>query len=197
MKAGVALVNRRRGPIARREFLVSSPKANKDEVAVAEVARPHGVRGELRLKVYNPDTEVLAKGRRVLVRMPSAKAEPRRVLLTAVRPIEGGLLVRLEGVETRDDAEAMRGATLYVDRDELPEPEEGEFYAHDVEGARAELVSGDVIGTVERLVSYPTCDVLLVETVEGARIEVPLTDTFVDEVDVEAHVVRLKSIEGL
>ena len=174
---------------------VSETKADKDQVTVAEVARPHGVRGELRLKLFNPDTEVLTKGRRVLLRAPDGQS--RRVLLTAVRPIEGGLLVRIAGVETRGAAEAIRGSQIVVDRDELPEPEEGEFYAVDVEGARAELVSGDVIGSVERLVSYPTCDVLLVTTNDGARLEVPLTDAFVEEVDVEAHVVRLKTIEGL
>ncbi len=174
---------------------MSEAKADKDQVAIAEVARPHGVRGELRLKLYNPDTEVLTKGRRVVLRGPDGQT--RRILLTAVRPIEGGLLARMEGVDSRDAAEALRGSTIIVERDELPEPDDGEFYAVDVEGARAELVSGDVIGTVERLVSYPTCDVLLVATNEGARLEVPLTDTFVEEVDVEAHVVRLKTIEGL
>ncbi len=171
-------------------------KPADDHVAIAEIARPHGVAGELRLKLYNPDTSLLVRGRTVLVQ-PASGGPAHRKKLTSVRPVPGSCLVRLEGVETRDDAEAVRGARLSVPRDDLPEPDDGEFYAVDVEGARAELVSGDVIGTVERLVTYPTCDVLLVVTTEGDKLEVPLTDTFVDEVDVEAHVVRLKTIDGL
>lgn len=169
-------------------------------VAIAEIARPHGVRGELRLKVYNAESDFIARGKKVLVGWtdPKAESSPKVRAITAVRPIEGGLLVRLEGVESRDDAEGLRGAQILVDRDELPEPEEGEFYAVDLEGSRAELVTGDVIGTVKRLASYPTCDVLVIEQLEGkSTLEVPLTDAFVDEVDVDAHVVRLKTIEGL
>jgi len=168
-------------------------------VAIAEVARPHGIRGELRLKVYNTESSLIARGRKVVLgkKTPKGDDAPARVGVTAVRAIEGGLLVRLEGVETRDDAEALRGVQLLVDRDELPEPEDGEFYAVDLEGCRAEIGS-DVIGTVKRLATYPTCDVLVIEKLEGGgTIEVPLTDAFVDEVDVDSHVVRLKTIEGL
>jgi 16S rRNA processing protein RimM len=197
MKVDLDLVNRPKGHVHASEGRL---------IAIAEVARPHGVRGELRLKVYNAESDVIARGRKVVLRRPptpggpkkQAAAAPERVSITAARPIEGGVLIRLEGVDTREDAEALRGTQLLVDRDELPEAAEGEFYAVDVEGCRAELVTGDVIGTVKHLVTYPTCDVLVVERLEGGgTLEVPLTDAFVDEVDVEAHVVRIKTIEGL
>ncbi len=164
-------------------------------VAIAEVARPHGVQGELRLKVFNRESTAIAKGRHLFLRL--GRAPERRVLVSAVRPTEGALLVRLEGVHTRDDAEAVRGAVLLVARGDLPEPEGAEFYACDVEGARAELVTGDVVGTVRQLASYPTCDVLVVDLADGTSVEVPLTDAFVAEVDVTARVVRLTTLEGL
>lgn len=164
-------------------------------VPIAEIARPHGVRGELRLKVYNPETEVLGKGRRVVVRERSGAERSARIL--AARAVPQATLIELEGVGDRDAAERIRGATLLVPRSELPPLEDGEFYAFDIEGARAELVNGDHIGTVRSLESYPTCDVIVIDTTSGARIEVPLVDDVIDAVDAEAHVVRLKSVEGL
>lgn len=198
MKVPGHLVNQ---PDARVHASSSPSSPSSRLVAIAEVARPHGVRGELRLKVYNTESNLIARGRKVVLGTNAPKkgqGEAPRVAIASVRTIEGGLLVRIDGVETRDHAEALRGVQLLVDRDELPEPEDGEFYAVDLEGCRAETVGGDVIGTVKHLTTYPTCDVLVIEKLEGeGTLEVPLTDAFVDEVDVDAHVVRLKTIEGL
>ena len=170
------------------------PVASERLVAVAEVARPHGVKGELRLKLYNPDTELLARGRPVVIRRPDGSEE--RVSLSAVRPIEGALLVRLDGVSDRDAAEALRGSAICVPRSSFPPAEEGEFYACDVEGARA-LVAGEPLGTVLELRNYPTIDVLVLRTNDGKTLEVPLTDDYVDAIDVEAHEVRLHHVDEL
>jgi 16S rRNA processing protein RimM len=164
-------------------------------IPLAEVARPHGVQGELRLKVYNPDSSLLGRGRTIA--LVAAEGPPTERKITSCRPTEGALLVRLEGVDDRNAAEALRGVKLALKRSDFPPAEEGEFYACDVEGARAVLVSGDDIGVVEELRSYPSVEVLVVKTTEGKSLEFPLTEAFVDEVDVDAGVVRLTTREGL
>lgn len=171
----------------------------RELVAIAEVARSHGVRGEVRLKVYNPETQLIAKGRKVVLRPASAKDasadSPRKIL--GVREVPQALLVLLEGVTDRDQADALRGTMLLVPRDELPALEEGEFYKVDLEGARAELTDGTLVGTVLRVVSYPSCEVLVVSTADGKTIELPLVDDVVESVDAPARLVRLKTAEGL
>jgi 16S rRNA processing protein RimM len=163
-------------------------------VPIGEVARPHGVGGELRVKVYNEETTLFARGRTVVLRQ--AGKEDRRCKIGAVRSSNAALLLRLDGVSGRDDAEAVRGAQILVPRSDFPAPAEGEFYAVDIEGARAEL-AGETVGTVRRLLTYPACSALEVELADGRVIEVPLVDQYVDEVDAEAYVVRLRSIEDL
>lgn len=160
---------------------------------LAEVARPHGVAGELRLKVYNRDSELLESLERVVVRF--ASGEEREVAVRNVRPAGEALLALLEGCVGRNEAEKWRGAVLLAPRGVFPELEPGEFYACDIEGARVE-VDGEPFGEVERLVSYPTCDALVVRSAEG-RFEVALVDGAVDEVDVDAKVVRVRSREAL
>ncbi len=166
-------------------------------VAIAEVARPHGVRGELKLKLYNPDTPLIAVGARVVLRKGDDPKTDRSLRILAVRSATQGLLVQLEGVVDRDAADLCRGAQLLVPREALPALEADEFYAVDVEGARAELLDGTLVGTVKALVSYPTCEVLVVETPAGERIELPLVDDVVAEVDAAAKLVRLKSADPL
>lgn len=164
-------------------------------VPVAEVARPHGIRGEVRLKLYHEESDIFAQNPTIRLRTP--EGEERFVEIDLARKTNNGLLVKFAGTNSRNDAEALRGCILSVPRDEFPALEEGEFYACDVEGARAVLPSGDVVGHVRGLVSYPTCTSLTVERTTGGKFEVPLVEQFVESVDTDAGVVHLVTIEGL
>jgi len=173
------------------------PKARPADgyVVVAEVARPHGVQGELRLKLYNPDSDLLA--RRPLVRLRLADGATRDIAITSARDANKALLVRLAGIDDRDAAEALRGAEICVPRESFPPLEEGEFYACDVEGARAVLRGGAELGHVAAVTSYPTCEVLVIERTSGGRLEVPLLAAYVGAVDVEQGMVEILSLDGL
>ncbi|WP_437292260.1 ribosome maturation factor RimM [Sorangium sp. So ce406] len=164
-------------------------------VPVAEVARPHGVQGELRLRLYNEASDLLVA--RLAVKLRLADGAERDAKLVATRPADKALLVRLAGVDDRDAAEALRGAQVCVPRDAFAPLSEGEFYACDIEGARVMTPEGTVLGHVKSLQSYPTCDVLVVERRGADSIEIPLTEGFVSSVDVEQHLVQLVTLEGL
>jgi 16S rRNA processing protein RimM len=170
-------------------------------VAVAEIARPHGIAGELRLKLYNPGSDLLRRRPPVLLRLPDGTE--REATLTTAREADKALLVRIAGVDDRDAAEALRGAEVCVPRASLPPPEEGEFYAWDLEGAAAVLISQEAgatplpIGQVVELLTYPTCEVLVVVRPDGKRMEVPLLAPYVTRVDAEHGVVELGSVDGL
>jgi 16S rRNA processing protein RimM len=164
-------------------------------VAVAEVARPHGILGEVRLKVYNAESDLLIRRPHVLLVPPDGPELSLAIL--AVREVDKALLVRFSGVDDRNAAEALRGAAVCVPRSALPPPEDGEFYAWDVEGARAVLPSGELVGHVAELASYPTCDVLVIARDGGKRIEVPLVEAYVSRVDVDQGVIELVTVEGL
>jgi len=160
-------------------------------VALAEVARPHGVRGELRVKMYNSDSELLPTMSEVLVRKPDGVEQ--NVRLQAVRGADTGyLLAKLEGVDDRDAADSFRGAELCVRRDAFPPLDEGEFYACDLVGARLYGPDGE-LGIIEDLTSYPTADVLVGRLSGGTRCEIPLVDDYIDEIDAGSRRVRLTS----
>jgi 16S rRNA processing protein RimM len=164
-------------------------------VPVADVARAHGIRGEVRLKLYQEGSDLLRARPTLRLRLPDGTE--RAVKLETVRTANKAMLVKFAGVEDRDAAEALHGAALLVPRDEFPPLEEGEFYACDIEGARVLLPSGELVGRVEELVTYPTCDVLVIDREQAGKLEVPLLDGYVESVDVEEGVVRLVTIEGL
>lgn len=166
-----------------------------DWVPLAEVARPHGVRGELRLKLFNEDSDVLLDRDEVLVRLPDG--EEHEVSVDRARRADGAILMKLYSVDDRDRAEELRGAFVCVRRRDFPPLGDGEFYVCDVKGARV-VHEGQTIGTVRDLTNYPTVDVLVVTAADGGKDwEIPLIDVFVGALDVGAGEITLKTLEGL
>jgi 16S rRNA processing protein RimM len=166
----------------------------KRYVALAEVARPHGVRGELRLQLFNAESDLLLDVDEVLVRLKDGKEH--EVSVDGARRADKTILLKLHSVDDRDRADELRGAMICIPRDQFPPLEDGEFYACDVEGAEARLQNAR-IGVVERMVEYPTMFALAVKKDDGATIEVPLNEAYIEAIDTDARVVTLKTIEDL
>ncbi|HEY4016580.1 MAG TPA: ribosome maturation factor RimM [Polyangiaceae bacterium] len=168
-------------------------------VPLAEIARPHGVKGELRLRPYNRDSDLLLGLDEVLVRLPDG--EQHEVSIDGARRANDAILMKLYSVDDRDRAEELRGALVCVRRRDFPPLEDGEFYACDVEGAHV-VVEGEAgeceIGKVRAVRSYPSADVLVVDPPEGGPAwEVPLVGEVVRAVDVASGRVVLATMAGV
>jgi 16S rRNA processing protein RimM len=171
-------------------------------VPLAEIARAHGVRGEVRLRPFNPDSDLLFRLREVLLRCADGKE--RELGVESARPANDAILMKLSAVNDRDRAAELRGALVCGRRAHFPPLGEGEFYACDVEGARVVVEDGPEpppsreVGRVITLRSGPCADVLVVEALDGGRPwEVPLVSHVVRSVDVAQGVVTLASMEGV
>jgi 16S rRNA processing protein RimM len=164
-------------------------------VPLAEVARPHGVRGEVRLRLFNKASDVLLEQEEVLVRMQDG--EEHEVTVERARRADDAILMKLYSVDDRDRADDLRGALVCVRRRAFAPLAEGEFYAVDVVGAEARL-EGARLGEVVEVLSYPTVEAILVRPDDGDGLwEIPLSDAYVGKVDTNAHVVEILTLDGL
>ena len=150
-------------------------------IALAEVSRPHGVRGEVRLRVFNADSDLL-------LAIETVKVGDKERIVDHARRANEAILMKLRGVDDRDVADTLRGLSISVRRDEFPPLEEGEFYVCDVEGARV-VFEGKDVGKVTTIRSYPSVEAMVI-----GELEVPLTDAFIEKVDVENGVVVLRAM---
>jgi 16S rRNA processing protein RimM len=144
---------------------------------VAQVGGAHGVRGELKITTFTADPMALT-GYRNLLRQDGTPA----VAIASARPVKGGLVARLKGVEDRNAAEAMRGLKLYITRDVLPEPEEDEFYLADLIGLTVETATGELLGKVKAVHDFGAGDLLEIQPKTGASWWLPFTREAVPEV---------------
>ena len=165
-------------------------------VPLAAVSRPHGVKGEVRLKLFNQDSDVLLFQEEVLVRLETGVEH--EVSVDHARRAGDAILMKLYSVDDRDRAAELRGALVCAKRESFPEPAEGEFYTCDAIGARVIFPTGEELGIVHEILEYPSSDVLVVRAADGGKDwEVPLLARFVKEVDVTAGVVSLVTLDGL
>ena len=100
---------------------------------------------------------------------------------------KGAVIARIAGVDDRTAAEALKGVELYVARDKLPAPDDGEFYHADLIGLAAVAPDGTTIGDVVAVQNYGAGDLIEIRLPGGRSTElVPFTDSFVPLVDIAA-----------
>jgi 16S rRNA processing protein RimM len=146
------------------------------------VGRPHGLDGSFH--VVDPSAGLLQLGTVVVVDGHELRIARRAG--TDQRPI-----VRLEGFSDREAAESVRGSELLVARSEAPELGSDEWWAEDLVGCSVSD-AGRFVGTVARLLSLPSCEVLEVERDGGVGpLLVPLVSDAVRGVDVERRAVDI------
>ncbi len=137
-----------------------------ERIALAAVAGAHGVKGELRLKLFSESAESLARHERLLV-----GGVERRLL--DLRPGGKGATARFEGIADRTAAEQLRGALVEVDRSALPPLDEGEYYHSDLIGLPCVDREGGAVGTVAAVENFGAGDLLEIELEGGRRSLIP------------------------
>jgi len=168
------------------------------ELVVGRIAKAHGITGEVVVEVRTDDPDDrFAVGNRLRLRNPRRGLDT-DVVISAVRPHSGRLLLRLDGVTNRDSADSLRGSLFVVDTADLPPIDDpDEFYDHQLEGLTARTVDGDVIGTVTEVLHTAGGELLSVRTGAGAEVLVPFVSDIVTEVSLTDGVVTVDPPEGL
>ncbi|WP_448581630.1 ribosome maturation factor RimM [Thermaurantiacus sp.] len=144
-------------------------------VALAAIAGAHGIRGEVRLKLFAESLESLAAHARF-------EAGARVLTLVSLRDGPKGPIARFAEIADRTGAEALRGLELSVRRSALPPLAEGEIYWVDLIGRAILAPDGRALGRVVDIANYGASDVLEIERPDGRRVLVPLTPDAVPEI---------------
>jgi 16S rRNA processing protein RimM len=164
-------------------------------VVLGAIVGAHGLRGELRIKLHNPASELLSTLSHVTLRAPDGAYK--RIALLSVRSRGKGLWqVMLEGCDDREQAAQLRGSELCVPRADLPALPEGEHYLVDLIGLRAQLPDGSVLGRVDDAFEYPAACVLRV-SIDAGVIEVPMLPPYVQEIRADEGTVIVDQIQDL
>ena len=154
---------------------------------IATIGAPHGLRGQVRLRVHTDDPA----GR--LAAGTALRSEAGRLTVDSLQRREPQWYATFAGYADRTAVEALRGVVLLAE----PESEPDAWYPHELAGLRAEDPSGRVLGEIRGLEHYPAHDVLVLRQTSGERTLVPFVEAIVPIVDVAGGRVVIDPPVGL
>ncbi len=160
-------------------------------VCVGVVIGARGVKGDVRIKSFTDDPEDIGAYGPVEIENAAGRFD---VKVTGVA--KGVVTARLKEVRNRDQAEALKGARLFVNAARLPEAEEDEFYVSDLIGLNAMGPDGS-LGVVKGVEDFGAGDVLEIRGGEFGAVLVPFTKVCVPEVRLSEGVVVIDPPDGL
>jgi 16S rRNA processing protein RimM len=173
---------------------VSSAKPPPDDgqkrIIIGEIVAPHGVRGEVRVLLLSDFPDRFLDLERVRVRDRAGREQI--YPLESARPHQRHWLLKLTGCDTREDAEALRGAVLVVRPAEQPPLPPDEYYVHEIVGLRIVTTAGEEIGVVEEVLFTGGNDVYVT-----ARGLIPATSEVVQKIDVPSGVIVIEPLPGM
>ena len=174
-----------------------TPGDQSDLLKIGYVRRAHGVRGALHVQLHDPQSTVLDRVARVFVTQDKEKPA-RKWRVRGAQALGGGaFMLGVEGIDDRDAAEALQGATLLAARADLGPLEDDEFYVADLIGCAAVREDGTVLGQVTAVPNLAGQDLLALALLGGGEALVPYVPALVLAVDLEARRVVLDPPEGL
>lgn len=169
------------------------------ELVVGRVVKAHGVGGEIVVDVRTDDPRRRFVSGAALRTRARDKSECTYVI-DSVREHGGRLLMRLDGVASRDAADALRGSLFLVDTADLPPIEEpDEFYDHQLEGLRVRTVAGLDVGTVREVLHTGAGELLAIRPTDGDKPEVlvPFVSAIVTAVSLADDLIEIDPPDGL
>ncbi len=165
------------------------PEPGPGFVAVGFVRGPHGLRGELKVDPLTDHPLRFQRG-------ASLRAGDRMYTVRSSRMHQKTLLLQIEGIDTRGQAEALRDLLLEVPETELPALAEGEYYRYQLLGMHVVDAEGQSLGRIEEVLDTGANDVYAVRNSDGELL-LPAIDTVIREVDLAAGRMVVEVPSGL
>ena len=166
---------------------------------IGRVTGVHGLAGNLKIWSFAESPDTFETGRQIRVRREGDAGPGDTHTIVRATPQKKGVLLTLSDVETREDAEAMGGMEILVDKDQLPELEADTWYWQDLIGLTVSDNALGLLGTVDRLFSTGADDILVVKDpnqADPAEILIPMNARFVTDVDLDRGAVTTDLPEG-
>jgi len=166
----------------------------RDLLPIGRVVKPHGVKGKIKVDYFGEDLNRFPLYREVFIKDRVGRLQAYEILEAVPQPPR--LVLRLKGIERREEVESLVGKEILIKRSSLPDLKEGEYYWLDILGMVVETEKGKRIGRVKEIFPTGANDVYVVE---GKRREIflPATDEVIQSIDIKKGRMKVIRMEGL
>jgi len=164
----------------------------KKRVTLGRITGAHGIQGEVKLQSFTSDPEAIASYG------PLDSSAGGTLTIKSLKPLKDAFRARLDGINDRNAAEALKGVELSIDRGRLPETDEDEVYHADLIGLAAHDVDGKLVGEVVAVLDFGAGELLELKLPDQkSTVLVPFNVDSVPEIDLDAGRLTINPLEGL
>lgn len=168
---------------------------NKDLISIGEITKPQGIRGEFRLRLSLIPLDLFSILEEIYIQYPQGKMESFSIERSRIQ--KNFIVVKLEGIDTRNQSEELRGCLVYILEEDLPALSDGEFYDFELIGLSVFTNKEIWIGKLEEVLHLPANDVYVVRNEEGKEYWIPAIDDVILEIDFDNEKIIIFPMEGL
>lgn len=161
-------------------------------IAIGEVNRPHGLRGQVKVKALT-DWPERFKDLQTVRALRQGRLE-HELHIEHVIVQENALTIKFRGIDDRDAAQTLTGVTLAVPRNEVMQLPAGEFYTFEIIGLKVVNPQGREIGALVDIIPYPANDVWMIRKGDKELL-IPATQDFIKRIDPAAGLIVVDRIE--
>lgn len=163
---------------------------------VGKIVTTHGIKGELKVSITTDTLSRFNVGNKLYLKKGSEYIE---VIIDSFRMHKGMALITINNLKNINDVLAYVGLFLYVNREELDDLNEGQYYYEDLIGLDVydKTVESGKIGEVIDVIEVPQGEILRIKLNNGKKGLVPFVDEFIIDVDIENNILIINTIEGL
>ncbi len=165
-------------------------------LVLGEILRPHGIRGEVRMRMFTDYPERLTELKAVYIGKSATDKHIARLGLKQVRFNKDYALLTLEGYSSRSESDRLRSKVVMVDVDDAMPLEDGEYYLFQLIGLKVVADYQD-IGRIKEVLQTGANDVYVVESRKYGEILIPAHAETIASIDFDAEIVTMSLPEGL
>lgn len=164
---------------------------------IGEVLRPHGVRGELRLRLLTDYPERINKLKTVYLGTDPTSSEATPYVVQHLRMNQEYGLLKLKEIDDRNQADLLRQLYVMVPLENAVPLEEGEFYLYQLIGINVQTADGTPLGVISDVLETGANDVYVVTSPQHGEVLIPVTEETIVKTDIAAGLVIVNLLEGL
>lgn len=163
-------------------------------MAVGLLTSAHGLRGEIKVELHTDFPERFAPGVELYL-----GEQLEKVTIQSARPHQGQVLLQFQGLESREDADTLRGLWAFIPDEQAVELEEDTYFVHDIIGLSVQTADGQLLGTVEDVLFTGANDVYIVKTADEPSREIllPAIGDVIKQVDLAQGIMVVELLPGL
>jgi 16S rRNA processing protein RimM len=161
---------------------------------IGYVLKPQGIRGEIKINPLSDNPERFRQLDTILININQVT---QTYTVRQVRMDNRFVYLRLLGVETREEAAALRGGEVLIGEKNLHRPAENEFFIHDLVGCQVFSEEGSLIGRLSEVLQLTSNDIWVIIDEAKKEILIPAIQDVIRQVDVEHKKITINVLEGL